>query len=63
MTNRAISAYHHYESVGNLSYTDDCGNISTHFFGELSVRFRCWGVVAVVWMAKRQIDIYGGNII
>ena len=63
MTNRARSAYHHYKSVGKLSYTDDCRNISTDFYGKLRVRFRCRSVVAVVWMSKRQIEIYGGNII
>ena len=39
-----------------MSDTDDCGNISTDFFGELSVRFGYRGVVAVVWISKRQIE-------
>ena len=38
-----------------MSGTDDCGNISTDFFGELSVLFRCRYVVAVVWMLELML--------
>ena len=38
-----------------MSGTDDCGNISTDFCGELSVRFGCRGVVAVVWMSGGKL--------
>lgn len=46
-----------------MSGTDDCGNISTDFFGELSVLFRCRYVVAVVWMSWRRVDRECQNII
>ncbi len=46
-----------------MSGTDDCGNISSDFFGELSVLFRCQGVVAVVWMSWRRVDRECQNII